>query len=429
MWTPPKYDKFQFAGRKTRAISATYAGHDEWDTTGISFADFGSMHVQRREKTQERRLPTPKWAVNNDELREVVLMHAETRLYIRNHTGTFEERLAAIKAAEELYTQKESVNLTRQTNRYNELMLTGTADEASLDHVAVIVQNIDSNIQVMKRGIVQTSIAIVYHYYRNGFNSVQVAEELGIKPPHVRAWLFRLHEVANAMAAGGKIRTNRYGELGCKALIWPPDKLRHLWVMRANGLTIEQCAAIFGKPTCRIVRAWRKNFGPLNTPTENRRRRIRTVWHDERLAQLRELILAGKNSVECAAELKISAYLVRQARFVYLPDVRFHRPVKPPKPPKLPRVATPKTTTGVERTTKKWTSDRIAQLKHMRDGGTDWFEIARALGLQHPSSASSAYKHFFIRSTYEFKYEAGGEEIQDPKAAGEVSDAEYARMS
>src|SRR6267378_7693516 len=98
MWQEPKFDENQFAGRRTRtkAVRATKTA-DDWESTGISFQDFGGMHIYRR-KTQDRRLPTPPWAVNDEQLCAVVLLFAEERLYIRDHTGTDQERMDRIAA-------------------------------------------------------------------------------------------------------------------------------------------------------------------------------------------------------------------------------------------------------------------------------------------------------------------------------------------
>src|SRR5438874_2146156 len=95
------FDRHQFAGRRTRAVSATKT-REGWDSTGISFGDLGSMSVKHRNVQWERRLPTPQWAVNDEQLRAVVLRFAEDRLYnfSRNidHTGTDQERMDRIAA-------------------------------------------------------------------------------------------------------------------------------------------------------------------------------------------------------------------------------------------------------------------------------------------------------------------------------------------
>jgi hypothetical protein len=55
VWTQPQFDQHQFERHRAHAVSATLTA-DGWDTPGISYADFSSMHVERRKKRQERRL-------------------------------------------------------------------------------------------------------------------------------------------------------------------------------------------------------------------------------------------------------------------------------------------------------------------------------------------------------------------------------------
>jgi hypothetical protein len=226
-WSSPKFDKYAFAGRRTKAVSSTKT-REGWDSTGISFADFGSMHVHHREKVQERRLPTPKWAVRDEWLRELLVVYLEERFYVdANPILTLNERLKVARAAAEYYLPKKQDWLREKLKQYNVLCLHGVqdADEKVIQDFADVndgqlpltadiareylstkkvhdleiqIQNIDTDIVLTKRGHAEVIAAIVYLYYRLGWDSVTVAEQLGLKSPHVRQVLARLHSTWDA---------------------------------------------------------------------------------------------------------------------------------------------------------------------------------------------------------------------------------------
>src|SRR6266702_8104564 len=60
-----------------------------------------------------------------------------------------------------------------------------------------------------ERGVVPLMTAVIYRYYRQGVNSVEIAEEFRLKSPQVRMWLYRMHTIANRM--------------------WHPDKRTKQW--------------------------------------------------------------------------------------------------------------------------------------------------------------------------------------------------------
>src|SRR5258708_232347 len=127
-WTNPRFDKYAFAGRRTKAISATKT-KTGWDSTGIAFADFQQMHVMRREKVQERRLPTPNWAIRDDLLRQLIVVYLEERFYVRpNETLTLVERLQVARAAAEHYCPMKRQLLEEWLADYHSLCTHGRKD-------------------------------------------------------------------------------------------------------------------------------------------------------------------------------------------------------------------------------------------------------------------------------------------------------------
>jgi hypothetical protein len=222
-WVEPRYDKHQFAGKRTKAVSArkTKTG---WDTTGIAFGDFQNMHVARRENVQERRLCTPKWAVRDEWLRELLVVYLEERFYVRgSQLLTLGERLQRARDAAIADAPKKREHVHRMVHDQAVLARTRNADmtdekayqtwaemhdgqqtfdpsyarewiaKKRLYDLDIQIQNLDTDLCLTARGHAEVIASIVYLYYRLGWDSVAVAEQLQLKPPHVRQVLARLH--------------------------------------------------------------------------------------------------------------------------------------------------------------------------------------------------------------------------------------------
>lgn len=190
MWNQqPHFDLHQFY-KRGRIISAD---------SRIAFSDYERMHTARRKVQRGRRLDAPSWATNDKELREVVLRYCERRFYLRlgnklNEVNplTNEQRLAQIRDKELKWAERCRENLLG--------LLARKKAEPNNTRLDIDIQNADSQILIARRGVAAIAVAIVYLYYRLGWDSPEIAQELGIKPPLVRQTLARLHN-----AAEGKI--------------------------------------------------------------------------------------------------------------------------------------------------------------------------------------------------------------------------------
>ncbi len=192
MWNEPAFDRHAFSAPQPgvkyasgkRAVSAN---------SQISFQDYSRMHMERRAETQERRLPTPAWAVDDAKLREVVVSYVERRYFITaaDSQKPMEERMALIEreCARHLPDKESHLDTALRRNRFG----------APSD---IEVQNLDTQIMLDRRGCVAVVMSVAYLYYRIGWNSVGVAEELQLKSPHVRELLWRLHKVGRWIEAG-----------------------------------------------------------------------------------------------------------------------------------------------------------------------------------------------------------------------------------
>ena len=59
-----------------------------------------------------------------------------------------------------------------------------------------MIEGIDTYLRYTVNGGADMVASAVYLYYRVGMDSVGVANELGLKPPHIRQTLYRLHQTA-----------------------------------------------------------------------------------------------------------------------------------------------------------------------------------------------------------------------------------------
>lgn len=281
MWGEPQFDKHAFAGRRAKAVKATKT-REGWDTTGISYADFGSMHVHHREETQVRKLPTPEWANNDVGLRRAVLRFCERYVYINKPTGTDAERLQAIrdKAKAMLPSIEKRLNITlRQYHESN-----GGQREGKRDF-SITVQNLDRMVQILRRGLPELVTAVMMYYYRLGWNSVKVAEELKLTPPAVREWLYRM----NRREAGLKTNKGRRATVG--TLPWPKETLWKLFIMRAMGMKMKECASALGVCHSTVLYRWRQAFGDFTVGKYRRHQKFDAVvarcLFDERITATR----------------------------------------------------------------------------------------------------------------------------------------------
>jgi hypothetical protein len=216
--TEAHFDHYQFDGRRARPVSAL---------TGISFEDYVAMSTRQHKPSNERRLPTPIWATNDELLRNLLVVFMEERCGIKNPQGTLLERLKVaqqavinqhsrmretlhrlcieyvqLKQRGVLKTEKEvDAEITKRYGQpplpfgveYNKKLV----ESDRLRELEVEIEGLDTYLRYTRTGGADVLAAIVYLYYRAGLDSVGVAIELGLKPPHVRQLLWRLWQTWN----------------------------------------------------------------------------------------------------------------------------------------------------------------------------------------------------------------------------------------
>lgn len=217
--------------------------------TGITFPDYSRMHVYRRKDMRERRLPTPLWAMKDDLLRRLLVTYLEQRFYLTTDpTCSLLERLIFGQRRAEEYATDKRIRLRELVTEYQKLRSGGFTTMSDAEVVILFaslpenyhdgvgqtalpdwsrwyleakvlaglerqIQNLDTDLVLTERGHGSVIAAIVYLYYRMGWDSVEVAEYLTLKPPHIRQVLSRLHDtwvshLAQEFGAGQDVETN-----------------------------------------------------------------------------------------------------------------------------------------------------------------------------------------------------------------------------
>ena len=292
-WQPPKFDRFQFE-KSSRAIYARYTPQG-WETSGLGFSDFarhnngaGSMRVHWRESRRQRRLDTPSWATNDAELREVLLKFCERRVLVSLKRVaavaglTQEERVNRVRQLELMRAKECEQNLIALRQRWK------TEPEETKPKLETQITNFDTQLRDLRRGNLALAAGVVYFYFRLGYHSVEVARELGIKPPHVRQILARL-------------------DLAARGIVYCSPKFQRLREVRAEmkriKLLFKKAKAIIDaenrKATQREIAAL---AAKVQTPQQTGKARR---WTYDRLMFVYYLRLQGKSWEHIAPKLGI----------------------------------------------------------------------------------------------------------------------------
>lgn len=207
-----------------------------WLSNGISFDDHNRMQTRTRKMSGERRLPTPMWAMNNPMLRRVLVRFLEERAFSKKERCSFKgglkERLDRAKerviskrpaamvvldrlCEEYVGIKNNGLNPDMTDKEWNEAKSQPYMEFAEgearfqdmqkrMRQLESEIEGIDTYLRISAGGGADIVAACVYLYYRTGLDSVGVGSELGLKAPHVRQTLFRLHRIAKRLEEEGE---------------------------------------------------------------------------------------------------------------------------------------------------------------------------------------------------------------------------------
>lgn len=196
------FDRYQFE-HNPHPVGVDFT-KDGFQTSGISFDDYRSMHLEKRKAHIQRRLGTPTWAINNNQLREVVIRFMELRANNGKAItpGTDEQRLVRAQLKQSTHRRALIETIDGLCDQYMAVKNAGD-NPARLKFLAAMIENIDTQLRFLGREHLM-ALGVVFHYYHRGANSVETGAALGLKPPHVRQILWRLAKAAKDVAAPKK---------------------------------------------------------------------------------------------------------------------------------------------------------------------------------------------------------------------------------
>jgi hypothetical protein len=185
-----------------KAVEARFSP-EGWKSTGVAFEDYERMRTVRRDHSGGRRNLCPDWAMNNDQLAKIITRSMEERALV--HRGTVLKRALLGSSLEERYRFAEKKihamepalleRLERLQHIYATLSEEPYFHPSVLDRLAQTIEEIDTNI-LANRKIGAVYAGITYHYHLRGADSVEVANILALKPPHIRQTIWRMDQVA-----------------------------------------------------------------------------------------------------------------------------------------------------------------------------------------------------------------------------------------
>jgi hypothetical protein len=190
------FDSNQFDVRKNRAVGARYVGGSSgingWESNGISYENYASMHTQTRNSGGRRR-NAPLWAMNDDWTRRVVLAYMERRAFGDQSRVALKddrrEHIINVMAALKNRATALTVVNDRLCAEY-----VACQDSARRKVLQTAISGYDRAIQLCSRPDVFYSVVV--DYYRLRLNSVGVAERNGMSPSGVRQLLQRMNMLA-----------------------------------------------------------------------------------------------------------------------------------------------------------------------------------------------------------------------------------------
>jgi transposase-like protein len=250
---------------------------------------------------------------------------------------------------------------------------------------------LDTRIVLTARGLPAVLIRAVYLYYCVRWNSTAIAEELGIKSPQIRVWLWRLNRVANG-ERGSAVVSRRYRLKNLQpACTWSPESLQRLFLLKAQGKNFKECAVALGVSTATASRMWRASYGDLKvgkipSPVEPRpsRKPRPPRWSPDKLKILFAMRTTGKSTKECAAAFQVHHGTIVRTWHRHFGNLNMKLKRVPNGPRKKPVFSEPRAGRTV------WPPERIAKLKALWEQGTSWEEIRSELGLNTVNAARTA---------------------------------------
>ena len=171
---------------------------------GLDYGEFrAEMHLHRRAVFRNRRCEPPEWALNDSQLRRVLLWFWARRIF-QGRFKKYWERVQRQDLSDDDQLRFCQEELPRRIAEYSARLKTlcqrfvAREDPRQRRALQTQIRVVDSNIRVLQRGP-GLLLRVIVLYYRCGFDSVAVAQETGFSPQFCRQVTHRLGSAANAL--------------------------------------------------------------------------------------------------------------------------------------------------------------------------------------------------------------------------------------
>jgi hypothetical protein len=190
-------------------VSARFDGHD-WKSHGLAHEDYSRMSTHVHVLNSGRSNDCPEWTVNTATITQVVVRFMEMRSGMRNpNTGTIRERIERAEQRIKRSMPKKRAQLLQLCKKQME------AHGEARKKLATLCENLDTQIVIAEMGA-RLVTGVISYYHLQGWNSVDTAHALGLKPPHVRQIVYRLNRCWKEICGTRCPVTHNIVERACK---------------------------------------------------------------------------------------------------------------------------------------------------------------------------------------------------------------------
>jgi hypothetical protein len=172
-------EECQFADKHRQAISATFAGGSDWESTGIAFEDYTRCTTRTHVKD---RVSTPAWAQSPEKVSRVLAMRLRQQAGGSQNVNPWT-----------LPTDREAL-LALESDAWN--CLRGYIDSGAHNATAFITS---LECYAKNGGILKFLSKLIYYRLQQGWTSTATAQHLGIRPEAVRHHCHNLNRVAKRL--------------------------------------------------------------------------------------------------------------------------------------------------------------------------------------------------------------------------------------
>jgi hypothetical protein len=182
-------------------VHATSRGGGEFETPGLDFSDYARCGTYSRKLASSRKLPAPEWVFQPEQLRAVLVRQMEARASFRcPQPGSEVERLQRAQDCIAARIPAREEDLTRLCQRLVALKAEPQCNAELVRRLAISIEGLDSFLLLSRQSDRGAGVlARIATLYFSGLDSVAVAEEVGMKPPAVRAQIWRMRKTWEKM--------------------------------------------------------------------------------------------------------------------------------------------------------------------------------------------------------------------------------------